>query len=431
MRPLPVWKAAVSNKTNRESICFCFLAFLRLPALDHSPNSTASPGSATHRFSPDVIGQRMQFDVVVIGAGISGASAAFELAANRTVLLIEAEAQPGYHSTGRSAALYTPNYGNSLVRAINRASAGFFHHPPPGFASQPLLTPRGAITVAAKGNEDTLAAVLAHGTPDDPISPMSPQRALELAPLLRPDRVAAALYEPGVMDMDVAAIHQGYLNGFKARGGQLILGAEVFHLERNGDLWTLEAGEHRITATFIVNAAGGWADRIGALAGATALGLVPKRRTAVILEAPGGLMLRNMPSIDFAGSDAYLKPDGGRIMASPGDATPVAPHDVQPDDYEVAVLVDWVQTETKIVSQRPASSWAGLRSFFSDGSPVAGFDPGIENFFWLAGQGGYGIMMAPALAIATAALMRGSPLPPALRDAGIKPDALAPARLES
>jgi D-arginine dehydrogenase len=376
-----------------------------------------------------LIGLAVQFDVVVIGAGISGASAACLLAGDFSVLLIEAEAQPGYHSTGRSAALFTPNYGNALVRAISRASEAFLRSPPDGFSAHPLLTARGAITVAMWGEEDALRRVLALSTPEHPVMEISAARALELAPVLRPGRVAAAAHEPGVMDMDVAALHQGYLRGLKQNGGQLLCGKAVTRLSRAGGLWHAQVGAAEITATFVVNAAGAWADHVGALAGADPIGLTPKRRTAIIVDAPDGMAVSSMPCVDFASSDAYLKPDGGRIMASPGDQTPVEPHDVQPDDFEVAVLVDWLETETLVKVRRLSGSWAGLRSFVADEAPVAGFDGEVENFFWLAGQGGYGIMMAPALAQATAALIGRGEMPIALRDVGIKPHDLAPGRL--
>ena len=230
------------------------------------------------------------------------------------------------------------------------------------------------------------------------------------------------------MDMDVAGLHQGYLRGLKQKGGQLLCGQPVERLARSSGLWHAEAGDVRITATFVVNAAGAWADRIGALAGAKPIGLVPKRRTAIIVDAPEGMAVHGMPCVDFAGSDAYLKPDGGRIMISPGDQTPVEPQDVQPDDFEVAVLVDWLETETLLKIRRLSSSWAGLRSFVTDGAPVAGFDPELENFFWLAGQGGFGIMMAPALAQAAAGLIIANTLPGSLLDANVTKADINPRR---
>jgi D-arginine dehydrogenase len=206
------------------------------------------------------------------------------------------------------------------------------------------------------------------------------------------------------------------------------LNKAVTGLSRTGGFWHVRASDLVVTATYVVNAAGAWADQIGALAGATAIGLVPKRRTAIIVDAPDGVAVGDMPSVDFAGSDAYLKPDGGRIMASPGDQTPVAPHDVQPDDFEVAVLVDWLETQTILKVRRLSASWAGLRSFVVDEGPVVGFDTVRENFFWLAGQGGYGIMMAPALAEASLALIKTGALPRALSNAGVRTDSLAPGR---
>jgi D-arginine dehydrogenase len=374
-----------------------------------------------------MIGTTM-YDYVIVGAGISGASAAYELAPHGKVLLIEAESAPGYHSTGRSAALFTRNYGNPVVRKINQASHGFFLHPPAGFCERPLLTPRGSLTVAAPGHVSGLDAILALSTPGHEITKITAAQTLERVPLLRPDRVACAAYEPGVTDIDVAGLHQGFLRGFKQRGGTLLCGTRVERLERVGGGWRIMAGESVIAARIIVNAAGAWAEKLGALAGATPVGLVPKRRTAIVVDAPPGMETATMPAVDFVGSDAYLKPDAGRIMASPGDQTPCEPQDAQPDEYDIAVLVDWLESETLIKVRRIGSSWAGLRSFVSDERPVVGFDAQAERFFWLAGQGGYGIMMAPALAQAAAGLILAGALPDALLQAGISTSDLEPGR---
>lgn len=370
----------------------------------------------------------MQFDYLVIGAGISGAAAAYELAPHGSVAMIEAETTPGYHSTGRSAALYTRNFGNQTVRRINQASHSFFADPPAGFAERPLLTPRGLLTVAAPGEEAQLSRILALSATGHEIEEVTAARALELAPVLRPERVAVAAYERGVMDMDVAALHQGYLRAFKHRGGQLIVNRKIERLERRGGDWQVLAGDVAISARIVVNAAGAWAGKVGELAGAARLGLVAKRRTAIVVEAPAGVSIAKMPAVDFVASDAYFKPDAGQIMASPGDQTPIEPQDVQPDDYDVAVLVDWLQSEARIEVTRIESSWAGLRSFVADEAPVVGFDPTAPDFFWLAGQGGYGIMMAPALGQATAELIVRDALPECLLKSGITEDAISPAR---
>jgi D-arginine dehydrogenase len=370
----------------------------------------------------------IMYDYLIIGAGISGASAAYELAAHGKVLMVEAEAMPGYHSTGRSAALFTRNYGNPVVRRINQASHAFFLNPPAAFCDRPLLTPRGSLTIAGPDGDGTLDAILALSTEGHEIERITAARALEMAPLLRPERVACAAYEPGVADIDVAGLHQGYLRGFRQRGGTLVCGKRVEALERAKGVWRVVAGDAIFGARIILNAAGAWAGRIGDMAGAASISLVPKRRTAIIVDAPPGLQISAMPAIDFIGSHAYLKPDAGRIMASPGDQAPSEPQDAQPDELDIAVLVDWLETETLIKVRRIGSSWAGLRSFVADEKPVIGFDAKADGFFWLAGQGGYGIMMAPALAQAAAGLILGDALPQQLRDANIDRTDLDPAR---
>jgi D-arginine dehydrogenase len=375
-----------------------------------------------------MIGMKM-YDYLIIGAGISGASAAYELAPHGKVLMIEAEASPGYHSTGRSAALFTRNYGERVVRLINQASHGFFLNPPAGFCEHPLLTPRGSVTIAAPGHEAELDAILELSAHGHEIARITAARALELAPLLRPERVGAAAHEPGVTDIDVAGLHQGYLRGFKQRGGTLLCNTRVDRLERIGSSWHVAAGDARFTSRIVINAAGAWAGQVGDLAGASCIGLVPKRRTAIIIDPPSGSETAGMPALDFIGNDAYLKPDLGRIMASLGDQTPCAPQDVRPDEFDVAVLVDWLETETFLKVRRVGSSWAGLRSFVSDGLPVVGFDEKAEGFFWLAGQGGYGIMMAPALAKAAAGLIVVDAMPELLLDADLTKVDIDPQRL--
>lgn len=374
-------------------------------------------------------GVTMKCDFLIIGAGISGAAAAYELAQRGSVVLIEAESAPGYHSTGRSAALYTPNYGGEVVRRINHASGAFLTAPPAGFCEYPLLTPRGCLTVAAPGEEDGLLPILNLSGSGGDVELVAAARVLELAPLLRPERVAAAAYERGVMDIDVATLHQGFLRGAKRRGGDVICGKRVECLDRPNGHWRVSAGDAIVTGRVIVNAAGAWAGQIGEMAGAAPIGLVPKRRTAIIVEPPAAMNVETMPAIDFVGGDAYLKPDAGKIMACPGDQTPTEPQDARPDEMDLAVLVDWLERETRVSVSRIAHSWAGLRSFVADETPVVGFDTTAPDFFWLAGQGGYGIMMAPALGRATADLIVSGHVSPDLRDGGIEVSNLSPARL--
>jgi D-arginine dehydrogenase len=368
-------------------------------------------------------------DFLVIGAGISGAAAAYELAALGTVVVLEAESVPGHHSTGRSAALYTKNFGSATVRAFNRASLPFLSAPPPGFAEHPLLTQRGVLTIGKAEQRAEIDALLEIGSADGSIVELSPPQALELAPLLRPEAVTFAAYEAGVMDMDVAAIHQGFLRGLKARGGIVVCDAGVAALERRDGAWQARTPAGAFAAPVIVNAAGAWADKLAAMAGARPVGLVPKRRTAIVVDLPAGMDSRGWPAFDEAGYGCYCKPETGRVLASPADETPVEPGDVWPEDIDVAIIADWLERHTLIPVRRIAQKWAGLRSFVADDSPVCGFDSAADGFFWLCGQGGYGIMMAEALGRTTAHLIAKGELPEDVKAAGVTAADIGPQRL--
>jgi D-arginine dehydrogenase len=371
-------------------------------------------------------------DFLVVGAGISGAAAAYELAAHGATVLLEMEDRPGHHSTGRSASLYTPNYGPKAVRAVCQAAYPFFRDPPRGFSDYPVLTPRGALSVAIDDPQGQLDRQLQDHGAEHPISEITPAEACRLCPPLRPDLFRRALYEPGVMDMDAAAIHQGFLRGFKSRGGRLAVAEPVTALEpMSGDSaggWTAVTRTNRYHARVVVNAAGAWADRLASMAGVAPIGLEPRLRTAMVFEAPPEFCSAGQPVVDFADTEAYFKPEAGRIMASPGDATPSEPMDAYPDDMVVAELADYLERHTLLKIERVLRSWAGLRSFVADSVPVVGFAPDAEGFFWLAGQGGYGIMMAPVLARVTAGLVAGSGIPGDLRDYGIAEAMLRPGR---
>lgn len=371
----------------------------------------------------------MTYDQIVIGAGISGAAAAYELSAHGSVLLLEAEASPGVHSTGRSAALYTRNYGGPVVRRINAASRAFFVSPPDGFCDGPLLSARGALTIAAPGEERDLDPVLALSSPGAEVVRLTAHEACDLAPVLRPERVGSAAFEAGVMDIDVARLHQGYLRGLKRRGGDLAVNQRAERLDHGPAGWRVGTRTQTHCGRIVVNAAGAWAGQIGLLAEAADIGLEAKRRTAILVDAPAGMAVSAMPTIDFVGCDAYIKPEAGKLMASPGDQTPVEPQDIRPDEMDMAVLVDWLERETFVAVRRIAHSWAGLQSFVLDDAPVVGFDAQAPDFFWLAGQGGYGIMMAPALGRATSALILHGRLPEDLLATGIVERDLASIRL--
>ncbi len=369
------------------------------------------------------------FDVVVIGAGIAGAAAAYELAADRSVLLLEQESHPGYHTTGRSAALFAETYGNAAIRALTAGSRRFHEQPPAGFAA-PLLSPRGVIMVARPDQAERLHQWVQSVGPA--ASAMTAAEVLARVPLLRRDYVGAGAFEPGAMDIDVHALHDGYLRGAKARGTTIVTGAELAGLTRSGTGWTVRSGAGTWTAGTVVNAAGAWADRVAALAGAVPCGLQPMRRTAITVDLPDGMDASAWPIVMDMDEEFYFKPEGGRLLLSPADETPMPPCDVQPDELDIAICVDRVQRAADLPVRRVVHSWAGLRSFVADRTPVVGFDPGVPGFFWLAGQGGYGIQTAPAMGRLAAALLARRGVPPDLADllaaGGVDAAALAPVR---
>ena len=368
-------------------------------------------------------------DVIVIGAGIAGASVAYELAASRRVLLLERESQPGYHTTGRSAALFTETYGNAVMRALTRASKSFLLAPPAGFAATRLLAPRGTLLVARaeqlpalQRSRDECAALV------DDLAWWSAEEVLARVPCFAPGQVAAGLLEPGAMDIDVHALHQGFLRGLRARDGRLACRAEVRALARFRQHWRVQTSAGEFAAPLLVNAAGAWADEIGRLAGARPIGLMPARRTAITFDPPAGTPVDHWPAVIDIDEEWYFKPDAGRLLASPADETPSPPCDAQPDEYDVAVLVDRLARATTLKVPRIRARWAGLRSFVADRTIVAGFDEQAEGLFWLAGQGGYGIQTAPAVARAAASLLAGEPMPSDLAGLGVDAAALSPSR---
>jgi D-arginine dehydrogenase len=369
-------------------------------------------------------------DFLVVGAGIAGASAAYYLARRGSVVMLERESQPGFHSTGRSAAVYAASYGPRPIRILSKAAGAFLRAPPPGFSDVPLMHPRGGMFVARPDQRDLLEAVVGEVNALDPVLEMLDGAAARaLCPVLRPERVAAAALDRTVMDMDVNAIHRGYLAGAKARGAVLATGAEVTALERRGGAWRARTAAGDFAAPVVVNAAGAWADALAALAGARPIGLVPKRRTVIVFAAPMGLDIARWPVAADLGEEWYFKPESGRILASPADETPVPPHDVQPEELDVAVTADRVEAASTLKVERILSRWAGLRSFVADKAPVVGFAAEAPGFFWLAGQGGYGIQSSDAMGRVAASLASGEGLPPDIAALGLAEAELAPARL--
>jgi D-arginine dehydrogenase len=366
-----------------------------------------------------------------VGAGIAGAGAAYELAKFASVIVLERESQCGYHSTGRSAASFSENYGAVVVRRLAMASRAFLHTPRTGFSDYPLLAPRGMITIARADQLDLLQEELCAARRLLPsIEEIPVDAAISRVPILRRDYLAGAFVEPHSMEVDVNGLHQGFIRGAKASGARVVLNAAVEAIERAGDRWivaTERAGT--FSAPTIVNAAGAWADTIARRAGIPPLGLVPKRRTAFNIPVPPGMDISRWPLVNDVAEEFYFKPDAGQLFVSPADATPSPPEDAMPEDLDVAIGVERLERSTTLNVQRVSRAWAGLRTFAPDEVPVVGSDGDQEGFFWLAGQGGYGIKTSPALSRICASLIRDGRLPEDLIELGVTAADLAPQRL--
>jgi D-arginine dehydrogenase len=371
------------------------------------------------------------FDVIVIGAGIAGAGIAAEIGAGLRVALLEQEAQPGYHTTGRSAAVFAESYGGPVVRILSRASRPFFDRPPQGFTDTPLLLPRGFLFIAREDQAEALEALAAEPDLCAGSRRLTPDQAREQMPLLRREYLAGALLDPGASDIEVHALHQGYLAQLRRNGGRLLCQARAERIERHGQAWRVHSTAGPFEAPLLVNAAGAWADRVGAMAGVRGIGLQPLRRTAALVDLPGYEGQEHWPLTIDIDEQFYFKPDAGRLLLSRGDETPSEPCDAQPEELDLAIAVDNIERATTLDIRRMHSRWAGLRSFVSDRTPVAGPAPDAPGFFWLAGQGGYGIQTAPALSRFAAARLLGRDVPADLADLGLEAAALSPARLQA
>ncbi len=380
--------------------------------------------------------QPLQVDMAIVGAGIAGAALAYFAAPHARVLLLEREAQPGLHSTGRSAAMFEESYGPAQVRALTRASRPFLQNPPPGFCPTPLLTERGVMFIARQDQLATLRTLFntlrAEGCP---ALWLDQQEAMAKVPVLLPQACVAAVMDPLAADIDVHALHQGYLRGAKAQGAQLWCSAEVLAVKRQQGMgadsradghadshadshattdtdartpsWLLHTSAGLVLAHQVVNAAGAWADELALRADVPPLGLQPRRRSAFVFEPDPPLVTSHWPCVAGVDEDFYFKPDAGLLLGSPANADPVPPHDVLPEELDIATGIARIEAATTLRIRRPRRTWAGLRSFVADGELVSGFEPSAPGFFWLAAQGGYGIQTSAAMgALAAATLLR-------------------------
>ncbi len=361
------------------------------------------------------------WDIAIIGAGIAGASLACFAAPQARVLLLEREPQPGLHSTGRSAAMFMESYGSPQVRGLTRASRPFLVAPPAGFSDTPLITPRGALTIARAGQADALRAMhdtlRAEGCPAQWLDGAATQALL---PVLRPEAAALGLLDPLAADLDVHALHQAYLRSARAAGAQLHCNAEVLQLQRQQQQpgrhghWQIDTRAGRFSAAQVVNAAGAWVDVVAARAGIAPIGIRPRRRSAFVFEAPMGAVIHDWPCVADIDESFYFKPDAGLLLGSPANADDVLPHDVLPEEIDIATGIARIEAATTLQIRRPRRTWAGLRSFVADGDLVAGFEheaaSDTAGFFWLAAQGGYGIQTSAAMgALCAAQLLRSAP----------------------
>jgi D-arginine dehydrogenase len=372
----------------------------------------------------------MSYDVLVIGGGIAGASIGFELASDRSVGLLEMEPTLAYHTTGRSVATFLESYGGRTIRLLTTASRAFMEDPPDGFG-RPLLKPLPLIWVAPHDDVDAMHAMyeaVVESVPD--MRMLSAEEVIDVTKVIRPDWVAGGMLEPGASEIDVAALHSGYAGGLRSRGGEIHTSAGVAEMQRIGNRWTItDRSGNTYEADVVVNAAGSWCDVVAGIAGAQPVGIHPLRRTVFTIDAPAGIDAHTIPLVADVRATFYLKPEGPQILCSPADEVPSEPCDARPEEVDIAMAIDVINAATTLDIHHVRSSWAGLRNFVADRSPVAGFDDVVEGFFWFVGQGGYGIQMSPALAQAGASLVRSGSLPESLAARGLDVASLGRQRL--
>ncbi|HEY3682520.1 MAG TPA: FAD-binding oxidoreductase [Streptosporangiaceae bacterium] len=372
-------------------------------------------------------------DIVIIGGGMAGVSVAANLlgaggaarpgTACGSVLLLEAENELAYHTTGRSAAKYLESYGSAQVRALTRASRARYDAAAGDGETPPLLTPGPEMITADAAALPALDARLAE-VPS--LRRLTAGEARAICPVLAESYVAGAAIEDGAADIDVLGLHQHYLRAARRRGLEVLTGARVRSAVRNGNAWRIETSGGTVEAGTVVNAAGAWADEVAAVFGAAKVGLTPMRRTLAIVPAEG--LDRSWPIVADMAETFYFRPEGDALLISPTDETPSDPVDAKPDELDVALAIERVNAATTLGIRSVRTAWAGLRTFAPDRLPVVGHDPAVPGLFWLAGQGGYGIQMAPALAACADALVRNAAVPADLLADGVDPAALTPSR---
>lgn len=370
-------------------------------------------------------------DVAVIGGGIAGISLAYFLSPHRSVIVLERESALGYHSSGRSAAEFAFRFHSAIVGKLARVSYPFLTNPPARFTETELLKRRGNLLIADADKAERLAQVFAEESAAGPgLERLTVEQAIERAPILNPDYVVDAFYDPDCWDIEAENLLQGCAKGARANGAAILNKAEVLSAGREGNVWILETTAGEMRAKTVVNAAGAWADRTATLFGLKPLGIVPYRRTAITVDLPAGIDVGALPEICEIDEVFYMKPEAGRLLVSPADATESEPCDAQPEELDIAYAAWYLEQATTVAVSHVAHRWAGLRTFAGDRVPVVGYSGEKEGFFWLAGQGGFGIQTAPAMGRLATDLVLGKTLAVDFSEQGLTPEVFAPGRFE-
>lgn len=372
-------------------------------------------------------------DFLVVGGGIAGSSAAASLASHGHTVMIEAEPAFGYHSSGRSATYYHYGIGNPTVHGLTAFSLGHFAAASINGIARSKLSP--ALFIATSDMIGELEALEQRmGLFSDGLERMQEEDIRAQVPVLRcgGQDVVAGVVDHAARRLDSEVLLQEYRALLRRAGGDAISGARAASIRRVGGTWevTTQKGE-RFAAPVLINAAGAWCDEVARMAGVPPLRLRPLRRTMISIDLPDGTDARPWPFTKTAVDDFYMLPESGRLLACPVDEIPSAPADAQPEEYDVALAASKLEQYTTLTVRRIAARWAGLRTFTADRVPVAGFDPAADGFFWLAGQGGYGLQTAPAMAAITEALVTGSAWPERLAQLGVTKAAMGVERLPS
>ncbi len=372
-------------------------------------------------------------DFIIIGGGIAGASAGYELCKKGKVIVLEKEGQAGYHSTGRSSAIFQKSYNKAdpLLNILVRGSEKFLCHPPEGFTSHPLLKFRPLIYIASSDNQSSLDELKQKLSQIDvPSEFINGEEATRLLPILAPEYQGRVLVEQGAADMDVSALHEGYLRAIKSTPGEVITNAEVTAIKRVSDRWQVTTTKGVFLTNVVINAAGAWVDQIAEIAKLSPIHIRPLRRTVIMVGVERGTSPEEWPLVMNVTEGYYFKPDSGKILMTPGDEKLMLPSDAQPEEIDIAYGAHFLEKATLLTVDKIDHSWAGLRNQVADGHPVVGFDPKAQGFFWLAGQGGFGIKTAPAMGRIAASLIIEDGLPQDLIDLGLTEDQISVRRVK-